>query len=1130
MMRWNDAQRRAFEVEGDACVAAAAGSGKTAVLVERVLHLVVERGFDLGHIVAITFTEAAAAEMKERLRRELRAREAAGDPDTVERWRALGRRLETARISTIHSFCASLLRENAVRADLDPEFGVMTDADGVLMADEAARATVVGRLQSGDESALLAASILGTGPLMDLLRTLLQNADPDLPVMPSGDAAALQQRWSAAVQDARTAEAEALVRDPEALRLIRELEALLPRATDPTDARVRTVEALVEAWRTLAGAPAAEALTCLCDVACGINLQRGSKTAWEGDGKEAAGEALKAARDYLKAYALAPCPEEDEVESASLTLALCALLHEARAELQRAKRAAGLVDFNDLVWQARDLLREHADVRARVVRGVRALLIDEFQDTDPVQYEIASLLKEADPRLELFLVGDPKQSIYGFRGADVALFAEAREGRDTVTLDRNYRTTAPVIAFINDFFSDSGLLAAVEPVYRQMVADRECGSGGAAVEFLLADPADSNAEQTRREEARLVASRLQALCDGPEGPGYGGAALLFRAAGNMHYYERELRERGIPYQVVAGKGYYERQEVRDAVNLLHVVANPWDEMAVVAFLRGPVAGLPDDVLAAMAMDQGVLSAFHDADYDGPGATALGAARTLVEGLRAAADRPLQEFVRHVFDTTQLEGIALAQFLGAQRASNVRKLVDLAGDYARSRSPRLDAFIRYLEEQAAREIREGEAPLQVEGAEAVTLMTIHKSKGLEFPVVVLPDLGRREQGGRHDSSGFAVATPYGPLACADSEAKPQLWQLHGRACKRAEADEAARLLYVAMTRARDRLLLAGPTNPESNTVMQRLQSEFFESKAREAGETEKAEDAEIVSRPGWEARVWRTAEPGGETPHSEDAGCVELSPPLLARLEPASPGPARSARYAASTLSHVMAGEGSGHDASGANDSESSGARSALAAQRGTLVHELLEHWTPGTDLDALVGALVRESGLSLAERAEAAQALRALAPRLAKAPLVRRLLDEPSALREAPFSLQLDDALVVGTVDAVLENGEIVDWKTGGRRAESHAAYEWQVRLYALAMRQLQGREAPGGWLYYVDRDEAVAVDVSAPRLEEARQRAVAAIRASAAAHEAAAEAAAGEGEADSRPGLTQVAETDPVA
>jgi ATP-dependent exoDNAse (exonuclease V) beta subunit len=190
------------------------------------------------------------------------------------------------------------------------------------------------------------------------------------------------------------------------------------------------------------------------------------------------------------------------------------------------------------------------------------------------------------------------------------------------------------------------------------------------------------------------------------------------------------------------------------------------------------------------------------------------------------------------------------------------------------------------------------------------------------------------------------------------------------------------------------------------------------------------------------------------------------------------------------------------------------AGNAGAARRGTLVHELLEHWTPGTDLDTLAASLVREHGYTLAERRDVANALRAMTDRLAPLGLVQRLHGDPEAVREAPFALRLGDALVAGTIDALLANGEVADWKTGGRRPASHAAYEWQVRLYALALRELRGIEAPRGWLCYVDLGEEVEVDVSAPMLEKTRQRALDAIAAMRAGHHPPADAEA-EGERD---------------
>jgi len=304
-----------------------------------------------------------------------------------------------------------------------------------------------------------------------------------------------------------------------------------------------------------------------------------------------------------------------------------------------------------------------------------------------------------------------------------------------------------------------------------------------AIEFLLEPRGEKlSAETYRRHEAAQIAARIQQMCAAPDPlkvgedrpANYGDVALLFRAMGEVYLYEEALRRAGVPYALLQGRGFYRKQEILDLHNLLRLVVDPWNEAALLAFLRGPLACLSDETLYWLARGPQTLpEAFHSGmvppEVREP--EPLAAARHLLAEARERKDMPLPEYLQWLLECTGLEAVVLSQYHGVQNAANLRKLVQLAVDFSRRRPPSLFAFVEYLNEVGGDEIREGEAAVQPEGSGAVTLMTIHQSKGLEFPIVFVPDTGRKHGGSNpggvvlHRELGMAMRSvdPVGAIA-------------------------------------------------------------------------------------------------------------------------------------------------------------------------------------------------------------------------------------------------------------------------------------------------------------------------------------------------------------------------------
>jgi ATP-dependent exoDNAse (exonuclease V) beta subunit len=821
-------QREAVERrDGALFLSAGAGSGKTRVLVERFVRAVCEDGVAVERILAITFTEKAAAELKGRLREAFLARGA----------REHARAAEAAFISTIHGFCARLLRAHALAAGLDPEYEVLAETDAARLqyaAFDSALEAFMSEASAEDRVDLVASYT------PDKLRNMVLTVharlraggqrhpelpDPPEPPGPAGEREALEGAIGPA--QAELAEASGVrvekVRKQlsgcaEALALVPEGELGDPGEFEDSVLRIGNIKAL-QGPAVAAFTEAHEAWLKLC-------------------------AARRAAQQYRHVRAL---------------LGLYAVRYEG------LKRGESALDFEDLELLARDLLRDRPDIRALWSERFVHVMVDEYQDTNRLQDELIDLIAAG----RLFAVGDDRQSIYGFRHADVEGFRARRaraeqEGR-AARLRRNFRSTADALEVVNDAFARvwedydplaPGLEGGSEGSVELLVVDRNVGRW----EPLGDDPfgATMHGEPAWRAcEARLLAKRIDELVrkngDGALSCTWGDVAILMRAATDMPLYERALNERGIPTYAAGARGYFSQQQIGDLRAYLAALANPLDGVALYSMLASPLVGASLDALTLIRLHSrraqrdpwwalrdafcGTGSAGADrgdgAAGGGPGngsdadRTGLAAALPATDreklaafvprfaAERAAAPRlSLETVIDRAVTSSGYDRAVLALPSGDRRMANVRKLMRLAREFERGSGRDLRRFIDYVDEQDLIAAREGEAPLESESLDAVRLMTIHAAKGLEFPVVCVADLGRE---GRADdialrvSNDGRVGLELASLAGRGSSAL-DLDELKQEEEARQEAEER-RIFYVAMTRAERRLILSGAADVE-----------------------------------------------------------------------------------------------------------------------------------------------------------------------------------------------------------------------------------------------------------------------------------------------------------------------------
>jgi ATP-dependent helicase/nuclease subunit A len=830
-------------------LSAGAGCGKTWVLTERFLaHLDGPSRRPLGRLVALTFTEKAARELRDRVRRACRARLDGGSADAPH-WRAILRGLEAAPIGTFHAFCARILRRFAVIAGIDPGFAILEETVAPNLRDEALAACLRDWLAARHPDLTALAVAYGLFPIRQALAELISHsAASEISAWVGRDPEAIVQIWTERWhKEVRPALLRAFA---DAARPCLDLLAA-HHCSHPKMAERR--QFLLEHLPLVAQHAHPAAL--LDQIREHARVQGGGhKTHWP---SEAVYEAIKAGLTTVRDRAsdLRNQLDFDDSltrEAAVLGLRFARLAAEALAAHDRLKHARGVLDYDDLQVKTRDLLRQHAEtVRDELARSLDVLLIDEFQDTDPIQGEILERLAGAEFGAgRLFLVGDLKQSIYRFRGARPRIFQEFRArfpAAGQLALTENFRAVAGLIDFVNALFADTfpDPEHRLEPSPATPARDKQ-----AAVEFLWPtapseDGAKFTVDQLRQVEARWIARRLaQRLRDGwtvrdlktkePRPAHPGDLVLLFRTLNDAAAYEQALVAEGFDYYVVGGAAFFAQQEVHDLINILSAIEDPLEAVSLAGALRSPFFALSDTGLYWLSTHRdGLVAGLEDCerfqellsatDFD----RALRARDLLTRWRRAKDHLPIAALVDRVLDESGYEAALMGEPLGPRKRANVRKLVRMARRFDQEGGWTLADFVARLRADRRKPPREEQAATTDEEGPVIRLMTIHQAKGLEFPIVVLPDLDRRPQGrfplvAFDPELGPIVRPPRdsGPSDdeeddAAQASAPRSLGLLvHQTLEQREETEEALRLFYVATTRARDHLILSAPLAPEA----------------------------------------------------------------------------------------------------------------------------------------------------------------------------------------------------------------------------------------------------------------------------------------------------------------------------
>jgi ATP-dependent helicase/nuclease subunit A len=790
------------------CIEAGAGTGKTTALVARVVNVLRTGRATVDQIGVITFTEAAAAELSSRVREALE-QALADEPDATARehlHEALTG-LYRAHIETIHAFATTLLRERPVEAGLDPAFEVADNLAAQLAFDTAYDDFQTGLL-NGSVPEVGAALSRGFG--VSQIRSLADVINRHRSLLP------LQ------LDPVKAADVDGFVAFYQAHA--DQLHSLLPLAARDENAAPQ-MEAIIAFSEKLAQTAddADWRDREILESAPKVRKNAGAQTHWV--------DADDCRR--TKAIFVELREATEEIRAEMRTEAICRLIPHAERfviELELERRREGRADFDDLLIWARNLLLASAEARAYFRRRFPVLLVDEFQDTDPVQAEIAILIASDQEPLPddvlallprpggLTVVADPKQSIYRFRGADISVYDAVRNGPlrgQPPQLVQNFRSTAGVISWVNDVFDRAFVaIAGVQPANTALAAT---GSGlvdqTRSICVLHAEPSDS-AEEARVTEARLIAGAIRRAVD--EGwpvrdettrqeraAAFGDVAILFPTRTGQDDFEAALRSQEIPYRVEGGRGFFARQEILDLSSLLAAIDDPADAVSLVAALRSSVFACTDEEIYLHVVRQRRLD--FRSDTEGSPASIVQAFALLNELHRLRARTSLARLVREAVKRTRLIEVALTGWDGRQAAANVAKLVEQARAFSGGGGGGLRAFARWLADQRGSRDTE-DAGVAEATDDAVRLVTMHSSKGLEFPIVALANLGSKAGGQtqpvadrEHHRLELRITVNKNPFETPGFEAAWAAEQAQLQA-------EELRLLYVAATRARDRLII------------------------------------------------------------------------------------------------------------------------------------------------------------------------------------------------------------------------------------------------------------------------------------------------------------------------------------
>lgn len=824
----DEEQRKAVtSIDADGVVIAGAGSGKTRVLVKRFLYLIWKHGVNsdlLDHMVAITFTNKAASEMKERLRQEisclLNHLERQKMNDLFQQWYQIWLRLDQAQIGTIHSFCQRFIQQEALSMGIDPFFQVIEERESKQLLEQAVREVLLESDRflslSMEEKEqwmdfLVTKGWRGTEELLVNMTISWRNQGWDLNSLVSHTLNQIKQYQDHLIHRLHTHKEQ---HNQELQKLAQQLRSTMEEVTQLTvKGNIKWIPKLRAYWDQYKSE-------------WSLMMNQSQWQAWRERMKEACGASSK--KEDQRAILKRICDEavksfkstsklEDEWTTIDLekkwTSILCSYLVAIDKQYQHLKRQQAMLDYNDLIRITCQSLEQNETLRLRMQLQIRYLMIDEFQDTDGLQKRLVDLLRSTDGSSNgnLFVVGDPKQSIYRFRGADVYLFTQTQQeieqkGSKSFYLSTNYRSRPELVDFFNVFFTkmfDGNPHSNNH--YQSIRAGREEKEKIPSLHLLKVSTSSEEIKQSKKkqssqQEAKFIAKRISMERSKYS---YGEVVILLRAMTHANTYAQALKEAGIPFRVGKGSSLYQKQEIIDVLYLLTTLVEP-SVSAWAGVLRSPFCGLSEAGITQIALltkwEGSWRDWFQSEEFSDHDRVRLQYFSNFYQRLeRRTGLYTVPELIDWLLEESDYESICWGLPDGNQMIANLRKWLRQCHDLTGMELISLEAFLTYMKKLQLVAIDESEANLFVENEEAVRIMTIHQAKGLEFPVVYLPDLDRKW---KHPKD-FVIHPHYGLIYKFSKEGR---WEDAETLDDKLDWEETERLWYVAVTRAEEKCMI------------------------------------------------------------------------------------------------------------------------------------------------------------------------------------------------------------------------------------------------------------------------------------------------------------------------------------
>ncbi len=1093
-------------------VTAGAGTGKTTLLINRLIHLLMREheSIQIDQIIALTFTNKSATEMQYRLRETLTALISSDEntervSDLIQRYKlnketidnrskAAIRLLERSGIGTIHHFATTLLRLYPIEAGVTPQFQIdETGGETDNLFEEIWRKWLQTELQLDNPRKNLWKTVLAQLDLSGLEETakvlssesisfasLIQEKNTTLPLP--------IRHWLQSLKE----ETSALLNEHPETRLIERMLATALHVFQEPLKKGASDHAPLENEEE--------------------ELARSTPTkvkGWEVGEFKSAKKLIRIAQQLLHINATGL---QDLIQ----------LLNPFVILFRKETDKRDLISFDDLLIKTRNLLRDYPDVREVLKQRYHAILIDEFQDTDPLQYEILLFLAEQtktsalnwrEVKLspgKLFVVGDPKQSIYGFRQADIEAYHHVQkmilaQNGIACTLRTNFRSHDKILNVVNTLCQElilpkGGLQAPYIPIHPAGIKDKSNEVEQSTLPFRQVsfrsidnENLRLNAEQGKKMEGEAIA---EWLCDSVLGKAMildsegktktvkpGDVAILTRSLTGIHHTLEALRRAGIKYFVEGEKHFYQNQEVIDAINLLRIIVDPNDRIALVGVLRSPIGGLSDETIYTLYQKNKLN---YQISYEGLTSPLQELYRLLSRLHHSVFKLPVGEAVARIFEETPLTLLASAAIKGEQAIANIEKIRHLAEQLGENGETGFREIVDNFEKKRREEMNETESPLAEEGVDAVKVFSIHKSKGLEFPLVILAGCQsgsapkeREAVKVRHDWS-----TDLGGLRVRKMRDLNSIFLAEKERLR--EEEEEKRILYVAMTRAREHLMISSvpKSRIQNGSFLAQFREGFGETlferlMSRESGEISVGNN--VISKINItevKAHYLSQANKESDLGDEESTKAAKIWEKRQQDYEKITNQPIFT------TPSQRKAFDNKPMPALKLKD----GQRISLkkAAFIGNLAHRFLERWDFSSDhtlyRNQLISFLKQQSFVDAAcSREEASQELETIFQTFFHSPPYNTLTQAEIIGREVPFIIPWEGQVMKGVIDLIYKiKGDlfIAEYKTDrikkGELSEAAKKYGHQLHIYPEAVKRSLKKEVKGMQLIFLRIGESL--------------------------------------------------------